>query len=80
MSEIACQVLDFPVIFEKDPSGGYVVVCPAIVGCYSQGETIEEAEANIREVILMCLEDMEEHGEPLPEPGSHYVGHITVAR
>ena len=61
-------VLDFPVFFEKDETGGYVVVCPAIPGCYSQGETVEEAEANITEAIFLCLEDMEEHGEPLPAP------------
>ncbi len=80
MSASAATVVDFPVFFERDEAGGYVVVCPAIPGCYSQGETIEEAEQNIREAILMCLEELEERGEPLPQSGGHLVGHVTLTR
>ena len=50
------QVLDFPVYFEADETGGFVVVCPALPGCYSQGDTLDEAEASIRECIEMCLD------------------------
>ena len=74
------EVLDFPVFLEEDEAGGYVAVCPALPGCYSQGETIEEAQENIREAILLCLEDMEEHGEPLPKVGGRFVGHVILER
>ncbi len=50
----------FPVILEEDESGGYVVINPAIEGCYSQGETIEEALRNIKEATELCLEEMRE--------------------
>ena len=51
---------DFKVFLEPDQDyGGYVVVCPSIPGCYSQGKTVPEALANIREAIDLCLEDME---------------------
>ena len=69
MAARAKPLLDFPVFFERDHAGGYVVVCPALPGCYSQGETIDEAEQNTREAILLCLEDMEANGEPLPQAG-----------
>ena len=59
------KVLNFTVILEPDPTGGYVVSCPSLPGCYSQGETIEEALENIKEAILLTLEDMEE--EIMPE-------------
>jgi len=50
---------DFKVFLEPDEDyGGYVVVCPSIPGCYSQGKTVPEALANIREAIDLCLEDM----------------------
>lgn len=49
----------FPVLVEKDESGGYVVECPILSGCYTQGETIDEALKNIREVIELCLEEKE---------------------
>ncbi len=47
------------VILETDESGGYVASCPSLPGCYTQGETIQEAMINIREVILLALEDAE---------------------
>jgi len=50
----------FPVIIESDEEGGYVVSNPAIEGCYSQGETIEEALQNIKEATELCLEELEE--------------------
>ncbi|TSC96937.1 MAG: hypothetical protein CEN88_247 [Candidatus Berkelbacteria bacterium Licking1014_2] len=48
----------FPVILEEDVDGGYVISCPFFEGCYSQGETIEEALKNIKEVISLCLEEL----------------------
>ena len=49
--------INLPVIVEKDEDGFYVVECPLLRGCYTQGETLDEALTNIREVIEMCLED-----------------------
>ena len=53
------KVCDFMVIFETDESGGFVVFCPSLPGCYSQGDTLESALENIKEAIQLCLEDME---------------------
>jgi len=62
---------DFKVFLEPDEDyGGYVVVCPSIPGCYSQGKTVSEALANIREAIELCLEDMESRGEEIPDPNN----------
>ncbi len=54
------------VIIEADESGGYVVSCPSLPGCYSQGETIDDALANIREAIELYIEVLEEDGKPIP--------------
>jgi predicted RNase H-like HicB family nuclease len=48
-------------------SGGYVVEVPSLPGCYSQGETKEEALANIREAINLHIESLIAHGEEVPE-------------
>lgn len=48
-----------PLIVEKDEDGVYVVECPLFEGCYSQGKSLDEALANIREVIAMILEEKE---------------------
>ena len=42
---------------ERDEDGIYVVECPLLKGCYTQGDSMEEALKNIREVIEMCLEE-----------------------
>lgn len=47
----------FPVILEEDENGGYIVINPSIEGCYSQGETIEDALKNIKEATELCLEE-----------------------
>ena len=52
--------MHLPVIVEKDEDGFFVVECPLLKGCYTQGETLDEALVNIREVMEMCLEEEEE--------------------
>ena len=54
------KVYDFKVILEPDEESGYVVTCPSLSGCYSQGETIDEALSNIREAIELYLEPAED--------------------
>ena len=72
---------DFKVLLEPDSeAGGYVVVCPSIPGCYSQGDTVEEALANISEAIELCLEEMESRGEEIPDPSKTLVGSIVISR
>lgn len=52
--------MKFKVVIEEDEDGGYVVSVPALPGCYSQGDTIEEALENIKEAIELYLEPDEE--------------------
>jgi predicted RNase H-like HicB family nuclease len=50
------KILNFEVLLEPGKHGGYVVVCPSLPGCYSQGEFVDDSLANIREAIELCLE------------------------
>lgn len=54
----------FLVTIEQDEGGYYVVDCPALPGCVSQGQTREEALANIQEAILASLETRRAQGLP----------------
>jgi predicted RNase H-like HicB family nuclease len=59
----------YPVVVTPDlEEGGFVVECPAIPGCVSEGETIEEAMANIRDAIGGCLAVLREQGDPSTNP------------
>lgn len=79
--KLSMTTRDFKVFLEPDEDyGGYVVVCPSIPGCYSQGKTVSEALANIREAIDLCLEDMESRGEELPDTENVLIGSVVVTR
>jgi len=56
------------VILIPDPEiGGYVVEVPSLPGCFTQGDTVDEALANAREAIDLHIESMRAHGEEVPE-------------
>jgi antitoxin HicB len=74
------KTYDFKVILEPDESGGYVISCPSLPGCYSQGETLEQALENIKEAIALCLEDMESQGEAIPDSSKVLVGSVVVTK
>jgi predicted RNase H-like HicB family nuclease len=63
--------LTLPVVFESD-ADGYFVSCPALRGCSSQGETYEEALANIKDAIRLHIEDRVADGEEIP-------AHVSVS-
>ena len=53
------------VSLDRDEDGIWIVECPSIPGCVSQGLTKEEALENIKEAIHLCLEVRAEQGLPL---------------
>jgi predicted RNase H-like HicB family nuclease len=55
------------VILIPDETGGYVVEVPSLPGCRSEGDTKEEALTNIQDAIQLYIEDLIEHGEPVPD-------------
>ena len=58
--------MQYTAIFEAQPDGGYHASCPALPGCHSEGDTLDESIVNIREAITVYLESLQAHGEPLP--------------
>jgi predicted RNase H-like HicB family nuclease len=57
--------MNFTVTLDRDEDGVWVAECPSIPGCVSQGESREDALANVREAITLCLEVRSERGMPL---------------
>jgi len=55
----------FQVTVDRDEDGVWIVECPSIPGCVSQGDTKEEALENVKEAISLCLEVRAERGLPL---------------
>jgi predicted RNase H-like HicB family nuclease len=53
----------FAVVIHEEPAGGFWAEVPALPGCYSQGETVEELLENIREAMSGVLEVLREQGQ-----------------
>jgi predicted RNase H-like HicB family nuclease len=74
----AMKTYRLSIVIEKD-TDGYYVFCPELQGCYSQGETYEEAVSNIRDAIKLHIEDRLASDERIPEFESVSLGTVTVA-
>lgn len=55
--KIKKNILTFNAVFLEENDGGYSVSVPALPGCFSQGNTFEEAIKNVKEAIELYLED-----------------------
>lgn len=65
---MAHKILQYTVLFTPDEeSGGFSVEVPALPGCHTQGETLEEAKKNAQEAIELTLETLAERKLPFPE-------------
>ena len=70
---------DLPIIIERDKDG-YFATCPELQGCYSQGDTYEEALENIKDAVTLHLQDRFYEKEKLPDTRSVSLStiHITL--
>jgi len=63
---------EYTIILHPDPDeGGYTVTVPALPGCVTQGETLEEAIAMAKDAIRLYVESLRADGEPIPEEREH---------
>ncbi len=60
------DLLKRTVLLYRDEDGYFIVEVPSLAGCVSQGETREEALANIQEAIALHIEVLQDRGEPIP--------------
>ncbi len=56
----------FTVVVERDEDGLYIASVPLLQGCYTQGETYEDALENVKDAIRLHIEARKELGEPVP--------------
>ncbi len=68
------QDYEFTVVIERDEDGRFVAICPALQGCYTEGETEEEARQLIEDAMRLHVESRIARNEPIyQEVGSHKV-------
>ena len=64
-------------VFEPQEEGGFTVTVPSLPGCISEGDTYEEALANVKEAIAAWIEVSREFGDDIPS-GDVAVELVTV--
>ena len=69
----------YTVIVHEAEEGGYWAEVPALPGCYSQGETMEEMLASVKEAIESHLDALREDGQDVPEDGVVTIQKVEVA-
>ena len=57
----------YTIILEREADGGFHAYCPALKGCHSQGDNLDEAIDNVREAIEVYLESVAAQGDPIPQ-------------
>jgi predicted RNase H-like HicB family nuclease len=72
------KVFSYSVFYEQCAEGGYVAFVPALPGCHTQGDTLEETESAVKEAIALYLESLTAHGEAIPVEGPSFQGRVTV--
>lgn len=72
------QELNYTVVYQKEPEGGYTVIVPALAGCVTYGKDLEEAKKMAKEAIELYLESLKEHNEKIPKQTEVFYGQISV--
>lgn len=78
MSKTVKKIYSYSVFYESAPEGGYIGAVPALPGCHTQGETLEETEKNIKEAIELYLESLAFRKEPIPQETKSFQGKVEV--
>lgn len=65
--------MKYRITLQKDEDGMYVVKCPSLPGCISQGKTRDEALNNIKDSIEGYIQSLKKHGEPIPAIDEEFI-------
>jgi predicted RNase H-like HicB family nuclease len=71
--------MEYTVIIYESEEGGYWAKVPALPGCYSQGETIDETLVNVKDAIESHIIALKEDGQDIPAEGRHIIASTKVA-
>ena len=73
------KIYQYTVVFEPAEEGGFVVYVPALPGCATQGENLEEAVKMVKDAIKGYLAVLKKHGEEIPvEPEGTLVSKVSI--
>jgi len=75
---VRMKLLNYRILFRKEPEGGYTVTVPSLPGCVTYGENIDNAVEMVKEAIELYVADLKEHGEEVPTDDGTFEYTLTV--
>jgi antitoxin HicB len=72
--------MKFRIQIEQDEDGKFIASAPTLPGCWSQGDTRDEAIRNITDAIEGYLESLRKHGDPIPPPITEELIEVNIEK
>ena len=70
--------MEYTVLVYKDDEGGFWAEVPALPGCYSQGETVEETMQNVKEAIESHIMALKDDLQEIQASKEFVIGNVSV--
>jgi predicted RNase H-like HicB family nuclease len=70
---------NYKLLLRKEPEGGYTVLVPSLPGCITYGENVDEAITMAKEAIELYIEELKDHGEPVPDDSNLLEYNLNLA-
>lgn len=71
--------MQYTVLIHPAEEGGYWAEIPALPGCFTQGETIEDTLKNIEEAMELHVEGLKEEGQEVPREDGLVIARVDIA-
>ncbi len=72
------KTLNYTVVFQKEPEGGYTAFVPILPGCVTYGKDLPEAKKMVKEAIEIYLESLKEHKEEIPSENEVFYSQMNI--
>ncbi|MBI2641079.1 type II toxin-antitoxin system HicB family antitoxin [Candidatus Roizmanbacteria bacterium] len=72
------QTLNYTVVFQKEPEGGYTAYVPLLPGCVTYGKELSHAKRMVKEAIEIYLESLKGHKEEIPSENEVFYTQMSI--
>jgi predicted RNase H-like HicB family nuclease len=69
----------YKIHLQKEPEGTYTAMVPALPGCITYGESLEQAIEMVQEAIELYIEELQERGEKIPDNNNTFEYSLNIA-
>ena len=76
--KVKTKTLNYTVLLQKEPEGGYTVTVPVLPGCVTYGKDLQEAKKMAKEAISLYIESLKAHNEDIPTEDDIFYTRLNI--